>query len=346
MKKVILIGGVGKPNEYVGGKKKKNKNILAALQRLGRDVLVVDTHNARRKLWRLIPIPFVLLFNPRTNVLLSSNIRNLYWLIRLFSLLKTKRNVVFIGTGGAFSKWIQEGKYKAKYFQFLKSIVVQGRKMLKELSSVGLNQGILLPNSKMIDYLPPLIVKSKTKETRFVFLSRMHEEKGVEMILDCVNKLNTSGFSNKFTVDFYGLFESEEYKRHFLNRLVTYHNVRFNGVLNLRSNEGYDELASYDVMLFPSWWKGEGFPGIVIDALITGLPIIISDWNFNADFVIEGKTGFVIKNQDPDALYGQMLDAIRDVDKYRSMSQDCQNIAMKYDSRCLMTEEFFCHLGL
>ena len=85
MKKVILIGGVGKPNEYVGGELTKNKNILAALQRLGRDVLVVDTHNARRKLWRLIPIPFVLLFNPKTNVLLSSNIRNLYWLIRLLS---------------------------------------------------------------------------------------------------------------------------------------------------------------------------------------------------------------------------------------------------------------------
>ena len=346
MKKVILIGGVGKPNEYVGGELTKNKNILAALKRLGRDVVVVDTHNARRKLWRLIPIPFVLLFNPKANVLLSTHIGNVYWLIRLFSILKTKRSVVFIGTGGAFSQWIQEGKYKAKYFQFLRKIVVQGRKMLKELNSVGLNQGILLPNSKMIDYLPSLDVKSKKDETRFVFMSRMQEEKGIEMILGCVEKMNSLGYSNRFTVDFYGLFESEDYKRIFLDRLGAYPNVKFNGALNLRSNEGYDELASYDVMLFPSWWKGEGFPGIVIDALIAGLPIIISDWNFNADYVVEGKTGFVIKNQDSDALYNQMLDAIRNVAKYRSMSQGCQSMAMEYDSRRIMTEELFSQLGI
>ena len=151
-KEIIFIGGVGALNEYVGGELTKNKNLLSALKKAGRKVYLIDTHNARRKLWKLLPIPLVLLLHPRTSVILSTHIGNVYWLIRFFSLVKTKRKVIFIGTGGAFSKWILEGKFKAKYFKCLHKIVVQGKKMLDELTKAGLNQGYLLPNSKVIDY--------------------------------------------------------------------------------------------------------------------------------------------------------------------------------------------------
>ena len=99
-------------------------------------------------------------------------------------------------------------------------------------------------------------------------------------------------------------------------------------------------------MLFPSYWRGEGFPGIVIDALIAGLPIIISDWNFNADYVEEGKTGFVIKVKDKDALYQMMHDAICHKEKYAAMSVNCQKQAAKYDTRNVIGEEFFQMIGL
>lgn len=347
MKEVILIGGVGSPNEFVGGELTKNKNLLAALKNRGRKVYVVDTYGSRRKPWRLIPIPFVLLFHPRTNVLLSTSLVNIFWLIKWFSIVKTKRKVSLIGVGGVFSQWILEGKYDARYLKFLHKIAVQGQKMIDELAQAGLNQGYLLPNSKIIDYLPDLSkIKTNSGRTQFVFMSRMHEEKGVEMILDCAKRLNSEGYGDRFNVDYYGQFEDNTYKQKFLEKLAVVPNACFKGVVNLRTNEGYDELAGHDVMLFPSYWRGEGFPGIVIDALIAGLPIIISDWNFNADYVEEGVTGFVIKTKDQEALYQKMLDAICNREKYTQLAPICQSRAMSYDTRNVINEAFFEEMGV
>lgn len=347
MKKVIFIGGVGSPDEYVGGELTKNKNLLDSMRKSGRKVYVVDTHDARRKLWRLIPIPFVLMLHPRTNVVISTNLGNIYWLIKWFYYSKTKRKVSFIGTGGAFSRWILEGKFDAKYLQYLHKIIVQGQKMKDELEQAGLTQGYLLPNSKIIEYLPDLTkTRPVSEKTRFVFMSRMQEEKGIEMILECAKRLNKKGYQDRFSVDYYGLFEDNSYKEKFLHDLANVPNASFRGVLNLRSNEGYDELSAHDIMLFPSYWRGEGFPGIVIDALIAGLPIIISDWNFNADYVEEGKTGFVIKVKGTESLYQNMLDAIVNKDKYAAMSVNCQKQAAKYDTRNVIGEEFFQTIGL
>lgn len=346
MRKVILIGGVGTPSEYVGGELTKNKNFLAALKNNGREVLVVDTHDARRKLWRLLPLPFVLLFHPKTNVILSTHIGNVYWLIKIFSIIRTKRKVIFVGTGGAFSRWILDGKYEAKYFKFLHKIVVQGQKMKAELLQAGLSQSYLLPNSKFIDYLPDISKKSVSSKIRFVFMSRMQEEKGIELILECMLRLNKEGYKDKYTVDFYGLFEDDAYKELYLSKMKKVPNAKFNGVLNLRSKSGYDELATYDIMLFPSYWRGEGFPGIVIDALVAGLPIIISDWNFNADYVEEGVTGFVVKSKDVNTLFNRMLYVINNKDILSPLSELCQARATLYDTRNVINSSFFEELGI
>lgn len=346
-KQVIFIGGIGSDKEFVGGELTKNKNLICSLKNNGRKVITVDTYNARKKIWRLIPLPFALLFHPKTNIIISTNLGNIYWLIKWFSMVKTKRKVTFIGTGGAFSRWILEGRFKAKHLNILHKIVVQGEKMQLELAQAGLHQSLLLPNNKMIDYQPDLTrINRSADKTRFVFVSRMHEEKGIEMILECALKLNETGLQDQFSIDYYGQFEDEAYRTTFLSKISTVPNVKFNGVLNLRTEAGYDELASYDVMLFPSYWRGEGFPGIIIDALIAGLPIIISDWNFNADYIQEGETGFVIPSKSTSALYEKMKEAIENKELYSSLATKCQKTARLYDSRAILGEEFFESIGV
>ena len=177
-------------------------------------------------------------------------------------------------------------------------------------------------------------------------MSRMQEEKGIEMILDCADRLNREGYRDSFNLSFYGLFEANSYQELFMAALSRVPNASFKGVLNLRTNEGYDELSSYDVMLFPTWWRGEGFPGTVIDALVAGLPIIISDWNFNADCVVEGETGFVVKVKDKEALYHKMKDAICDKEKYSALAPLCQKRAKQFDTRNVIGESFFGEIGI
>ena len=52
---------------------------------------------------------------------------------------------------------------------------------------------------------------------------------------------------------------------------------------------------------------GEGFPGVIIDAFISGLPVIASDWNLNSEIIEDGINGFLIEPKDANALAEKMI---------------------------------------
>jgi len=60
-------------------------------------------------------------------------------------------------------------------------------------------------------------------------------------------------------------------------------------------------------MLFPSYYSGEAFPGVLLDAMIAGIPVVASDWQDNGEFVEHGRTGLLCAARDVNAL----TDAVR-----------------------------------
>lgn len=340
MQSIIFIGGIGGPEQF-GGELTKNKFLIKALKNRGNKVLEVDTHGARKHPWRLARIFTTLITHPKRDVIISTSLGNIYWLVKLFYRCKTKRNICYFGIGGSFPKHTINGDYNRKYLHVFNTIVVEGSNMQKELRQCGLDS-IVVPNFKKIDYLPDLsLTRKQSEKTRFVFMSRLHPEKGVDMIIDCVKMLNTDGLQDRFSVDFYGSFEEEEYKKEVLDKLSDLANAKYKGKLNLMKNDGFDTLSSYDIMLFPTYWNGEGFPGVVIDAYIAGLPLIASDWSINTEFIEDGKTGVFIPNQNTDALYEAMKMAIKDKNSFSTMSETCQKEALKYDTDSVLTDDLF-----
>lgn len=61
----------------------------------------------------------------------------------------------------------------------------------------------------------------------------------------------------------------------------------------LQPSEVVLTLKQYDVLIFPSHYEGEGCPGILVEALSVGLPIIASNWKYNDEFIIDGVNGFL-----------------------------------------------------
>ena len=122
--------------------------------------------------------------------------------------------------------------------------------------------------------------------------------------------------------------------------------AEYKGLLNLRDTQNYDELAKYDVMLFPTYWQGEGFPGIVIDAYIASLPIIASDWNLNKDVIEDDVTGWIIPTHDVEALTNRMKYAIDHPEEVKKMAETCRERVAQYDSRIVLSEENLKKLGL
>ena len=99
-----------------------------------------------------------------------------------------------------------------------------------------------------------------------------------------------------------------------------FRNAKYGGFLNLQEESGYTVLSQYDVMIFPTYWEGEGFPGVLVDALIAGLPVIASNWHLNSEVIEEGKTGWLIEVNDVTALAEKMKYVIHNRDQLTKIS--------------------------
>lgn len=64
-----------------------------------------------------------------------------------------------------------------------------------------------------------------------------------------------------------------------------------------KDNESYLRLALQSLVI-QNFKAGEGFPGSILDAYISGIPVLVTDWLFLPEFVDEGETGFVVKDVD------------------------------------------------
>ena len=168
--------------------------------------------------------------------------------------------------------------------------------------------------------------------------------KGCDIILDAVNKINTS-YQDKFIVDFYGPIE-DNYDKEYMRKVDSLPNVSYKGFIDLRNEKNYDVLASYDIMLFPTYWHGEGFPGIIIDAFIAGLPVIASDWSLNAEIIEDGKTGIIIDVKNVDALAEAMTRLIEDKNLIKGMSKQCSARAMYFEMNSVLSKELFEKIGI
>lgn len=335
--KVILVGAINEGNTPTCGETMKNQLFVKRFNELFDKVITVDTLNWKKRPWVLVKLFCTLLFNRGAKVIISAS-GAAAMLIKFLYYIPLKKNVYFWVVGGDFSFAIDNGRYSVKSLKQLNYILVQGQSMVESLSGYGLTNVLHVPNSKPITFKPAIKPKENGDIYRFVFLSRVHPDKGIGEILDATERLNSLGLQNRFEVDFYGKVEPS-YEETFRAEINKCANVHYKGFLNLMNNSGYETLSRYDVMLFPTYWGGEGFPGVVIDANMAGLPIIASDWNMNQEVIEDGETGFIIPVRDSNALANYMEKFINKEVDLEKMKRYCVDYIQQFDYRNVLSEE-------
>lgn len=345
-KQLIFIGPMGLGTVPKAGDTMKNQLFLERFVKVFDKVVVVDTINWRKRPWVLIKLVLKLVTHRKAKVIFSVNASSADTLIRFVKKLHLPNDCFYWAVGGTFHEMIRNGRFSISTYDYLKGIFVQGQSMVASLNESGLYNAVYVPNSKPIGHYG---VKSPKKDdkTHFVFLSRVEEYKGCTDIIKSINVLNQSGYKDRFDMVFYGR-ESEDasYAKEFQAMVDSHQEVEYRGLLNLMDSKNYDVLAQYDVMLFPTYWHGEGFPGIVIDAYISSLPIIASDWNLNKDVIEDGQTGWIIPSHDVEALVERMKFVIDHPKEVQRMSAICRERAAQYDSRIVLSEENLKKLGV
>ena len=334
------LGGGKVPNN---GASIKNYYIRNALSACASKAIFIDTENWKSNPFVLLKLLVIVLFLRHSKFVISANNLSAYRLLKLLNILQTEGDIYYWVIGGSIANWIKEHRVSAKTYRIVKLFIVEGKSMEETLNTCGFSNVLTIPNFKTIKYIPH---KNGDNEIfKFVFLSRITKPKGCDIILEASRKLNELGKEDRFSIDFYGPIDSN-YKEEFLRRIDTIKNVHYKGFIDLRDTKNYDILASYDVMLFPTYWHGEGFPGIIIDAYIAGLPVIATDWSLNKDILENGVTGLLVPPHDAEALGKAMLKAINRTIDVKQMSLNCQSRALNYDAQYVLRKEILEKIGL
>lgn len=334
MKEILFIGNIQFGESPTGGgAQAKNQIFLGFLQSKFENVTFFDTWK-KNKIKSLLLILFKIIVSPNKKIILSLTFHGVYILSKIVSRLPIKRNIDYWVIGGDIAHYIKNNRLDAtSYFTCFNTIVVEANYIARELSELGITNVKVVPNFKNI---PDIKIKTnQNSKIRFVFLSRLIEEKGVGLIIDAASKIS----NQEFEVDFYGSVSNKFSKEYFekLNK----NNIKYKGFLDLESNLGYEILASYDVLLFPTYFEGEGFPGVLIDAFICGLPVITTNFHANSEIVSDGKNGIIIPPKNIEALKKAMLGFIDGTFNLKEMKQEALNKVKLYSVDNVLKEDFF-----
>jgi glycosyltransferase involved in cell wall biosynthesis len=169
----------------------------------------------------------------------------------------------------------------------------------------------------------PAIQKAKFNPSakKFIFLGWVREEKGIQVLIDCFNAID-----GNVSLDIYGCDLMN------VGSLINGHpRIQYKGVL--RNQQVYETLIKYDALVLPSHWKGEGYPGSIIEAFALNIPVIATSLPGIKEIVKHGETGLLVEPKNVESLrdaimvlssdaslYGRIVDKIK-IEKYKFSSQ-------------------------
>ncbi len=300
-RRVGLVGNLGGVAAAHDGQTLRTRLVRDELiRRLGKDaVTTADTallprHTARftRALGRVFRHGDIVIVMPAE--------RGLKVLAPTFVALSklTATPVHYLVVGGWLPAFLQSRPLLSSLLRRFASLQVQSRRMKQQLEAAGFHAVEVLPNFR--EFAPPHESRQRADPLRLVFLSRVTPDKGVALAVEAVRRLNRRAGRLAMTLEIFGPL-LPKHKAWFDDmgidddEATTYRGP-------LEPDRVIDTLRAFDALLFPTWYSGEGFPGVVVEAYAAGIPVIASDWQDNPEVVADGRTGAIVAAKSGEAL--------------------------------------------
>ena len=209
-----------------------------------------------------------------------------------------KQELYYVVIGGFLPALLREHPMYLKLVKHFKALFVQTENLKKDLAVLGINNIYILSNLKRLNTRTHDELKENhNQKIKLCVFSRINKEKGVEDAIDAVRKTNKILGGGYVHLDLYGLVPNTYRERlsELLNKnedIATYCGI-------VEYDKTVETLKQYFALLFPTFYYGEGFPGNLIDAFHSALPIIATDWMYNKEIVHDGVHGILVPPHRP-----------------------------------------------
>lgn len=303
--KILIIGSVPKVgnDKSIGGATVLMSNLVEYLKSNSISFYFIDTnvyynskfsfvlnlfHLLKKYLSYIFEVDVVMFnFSDRVTLLL-------FPFLSIFSILFRRKLVLRLFGGGFIDSFEKLNYLQKNFFVFIldKVHIV----LVETLYLRSFFEKIVKKELKVIWYPnvrnQPIVFKvERTYLKRYVFISQIKKEKGINEILQASMLIN-----QECLIDVYGPIVDSCYYNFEWNK----YNVNYKGVIP--SSDVLEVLNQYDVLLLPTYYKGEGYPGIIIEAFSLGIPVISTNWRGIPEIVNNGVNGILINSCDANAL--------------------------------------------
>lgn len=290
----------------------------------GKQISIIRTNKFPKKFFNFLNFIWIVVFSvfriPRCKiVLLNVSPNGMYFispLLYLYSKLWRKKIAIRVFGGNeekiyASGNFMKELIFK-KIIQRVDLFILQTKSLVATFEK-SVKEVYWLPTSRKI----PAGIMSRTEyRKKFVFISQIHEAKGIELILEIKNKL-----PEEFVLDVYGPILEEKYQY-----LVS--ESFYRGMFDPQNV--FEVLRRYDILLLPTRHLGEGYPGIIIEALCSGMPVICSNWLSLPELIVNEHNGYLMSSRIAD----DWLQVIHNIHKttYINLSKNAMSSGAAFDA--------------
>jgi glycosyltransferase involved in cell wall biosynthesis len=164
--------------------------------------------------------------------------------------------------------------------------------------------------------------KNSTESTfNFFSYGRLIPLKGYRELINAFSEVQKKFPSSTLTIYGEGHFRNSLEKQ--IENLNLSKSVSLPGV----HNNVTEELYKYDCFVFPSWY--EGFSGALVEAMLSGIPIIASDISMNLEAVKDKETALTFEVKNTQMLEQKMIFAIENPDMIKKIGAKARTVSIE-----------------
>jgi glycosyltransferase involved in cell wall biosynthesis len=337
IKKTLFVGPFGPP---YNGDGVKNSYLQDGFEDAGvKDIEWFDTIPRNQPKWKN-NLKLIRLMLSSNQIIFSLNRNGRYFIIPIFcffSLFLKKRGVLYV-VGGSFDVQLTDflppwkRRIFVKMLNKLDGVFAESVALKEGLEKCGLRNVVLVYNPRKDDGSRWQLNDSNRQKG--VFVSRVTATKGVLVLLEAIVKLNQTG--NNIDMDIYGPMDAANEKEVFSWIDKAEGKIHYKGILDPSMVQSV--LTGYHFLALPTFHPGEGLPGILVEAGMAGIPIVITKFNALPEYFKQDDSALFVEPKDRDGLEEAMSRLIKDDKLANTLSEGIKKVVVPFRLKSIIEQ--------
>lgn len=174
---------------------------------------------------------------------------------------------------------------------------------------------------------------------RLLWVSNFLPSKGFFDVLLALSRLNDKKGEKKFHLKALGAWYDSAFQKK-CEELIKSRKLPVEIITSdAGREEKYLQLANADIFIFTPV-APEGHPWVIVEALAAGLPVIATAMGAIEQSVVDGKNGFIVPVNEPDAIAAKILELASEPGRLKEMGQCSRALYQKRFTEEIMTAAY------